>query len=486
MLICNRQKHAGILSQLLLTCAVLLAGCNRVDVSNLPAVPQVRVDDFLPGVQAQLSEAYAQVEKSPASVEANGHLAMLLQTYKQFVAAQTMYARTRMLEPDRFQWAYLHGIVLSAVGRPDDAITAFRHALTLTDDYPMASIRLAELLAETGETLEAAQLYDDVIANSGPLSEAFFSHGRFLLRQGQVDQAILAFNETLRLSGNLGAAHYQLGLAYRAKGRVEQAQHHLALAKKHEGYSADSNDRVLNQLLPLNMSDTPFVHRAKVLAESGRIDEAQRFIQMALERNPRSVAAHASMIGMAASRGDFAAVDQHFATAVAIEPANAKLYFNLGMARIAERRYVEAVNAFESSIERDATDPNAHVQLAILRHKNKMLSSARRHLRQALDLEPLHPTANWLLGEMLFEDGAAAAAQPLLQRAVAQESPLRPLMYALLAEVQLELGDAIAATQSVGLARQDLRNSTDPSMRKRVDAVAQRVATASSADPEAD
>ncbi len=273
------RRAASVLLALLI--ALAITACSRVDVSTLPEVPRVRFDTFLPGVQTQLTAAYAAVDDKPASVDANGHLAMLLQTYKQFDAADTMYVRTRALDSTTFKWAYLHGVVLGATGDTDAAIVSLRHALTLTEGYPLAKVRLADHLAKRGDIVEAAQLFEDVIATAQPMSETYFSHGRFLLRQNQPRQAIAAFNEALRLGGTLGSAHYQLGLAHRALGDRDAAAQQFALAKRHEGYSADSADRVLNQLLPLNLSDTPFVHRAKVLAESGRFDEEKLLEEVA-------------------------------------------------------------------------------------------------------------------------------------------------------------------------------------------------------------
>jgi hypothetical protein len=58
-------------------------------------------------------------------------------------------------------------------------------------------------------------------------------------------------------------------------------------------------------------------------------------------------------------------------------------------------------------------------------------------------------------------------------------------MLAQLAEVQLELGNAVAAAESIDRARQDLLGATDQSMRERVDAIAQRVVAAASANPDA-
>ncbi len=449
-----------------------LGACSRVDPESLPPVPRVRFDTFLPGVQAQLTEAYADVDKRPVSVEANGHLAMLLQTYKQFSAADTMYARTRILAPDEFQWSYLHGIVQSAAGQPDAAITSFRTALGQTENYPMTKIRLAELLAGRGDVVEADALYDDVLSNAPPMSEAFFSHGKFLLEQERYDQSIAAFKQAIRMSGNLGAAYYQMGLAYRAVGERELAQQNFALAKKHEGYSADSSDRYLNKLLPLNLSETPFVHRAKVLAESGRLDEAARFIQMALERNPDSVAAHASMLGLAATRGDFAAVDEHFEKAVAVAPRNAKVYFNLGMARIAEKRLVEAERAFAASIERDGTDPNAHVKLATLRHQRGKLRDARRHLERALELDPAHQAGNWLLGELELDAGDAQSAVAKLSKAAREPHPLRPMMLGKLAQAHARLGELDQAQAAIDRALDDLGARSDANQRRFVEAVA--------------
>lgn len=455
---------------------VAAGACSRVTVDQLPPVPAVQTDKFLPGVANQLDAAFAQVRAHPTNVHANAELAKMLQTYRQFVSAQTMYQRVRLLDPDNFEWRYLHAVVLQALGQSEQAIVALRETLLLAPDYQHARLRLAELLADEGAVVEADRLFKEIMAQPQAPPEAHFSHGKFLLRQGQVDAAIVALKYTLEVSGNLGVAHYQLGLAYRKKNQLDLARESFALAKRHEGYSADSSDPLLNQLLPYNLSETPFVRRAKVLAEHGRMDEARRFIAMALERNPDSVPAHASMIGMAARERRFDLVDEHFARAVAIEPANAKLYFNLGIARIAEQRWVEAARALETSLELDDSDPNAHVQLAILRHKEQRKMAAERGLRAALALAPGHATANWLLGELLHERGNDADAIGYLQKAVATEHPLRAQMFALLAQAQAQHGDFAAAEDALRRATQDAVTNPAAITQQRLDAVAARVA----------
>ncbi len=458
------------------------SACSPVDLDSLPAIPDVRTDKLLAGVRAQLDEAFAAVRERPGDAQANGHLAMLLQTYKQFSAADSMYRRARALEPDEFRWAYLHGTVLIAVGDPDAAIATFEQALEMRPDYVLARVRLAELLADRGDVARAGGIFDEVMTTPRPPSEAYFAHGKFLLRQGNVDHAIRSFQETLRLSGDLGVAHYQLGLAYRERGESELAERHLRLAKKHQGYSGDSADRVLNELLPLNLSEQPFVHRAKILAENGRFDEARRFIAMALERNPDSVAAHASMMGMAAREGDFSAVDEHYARAVAIEPDNAKVYFNLGIARIAEQRWIEAQRAFEKSLSLDDTDANTHVQLAILEKRGDNERLVERHLRQAVQLDPDNTLGTWLLGELLSESDRSEEAIPLLVRAADAGHRMTPLILAALAEAQLRASRLDDADATISRARADARVGQDAGVQARIDAIATRLREARQAD----
>lgn len=449
--------------------ACMATGCSQVDLDALPPIPAVETDDLLPAVRAQLDEAFDAVRADPGDVDRNGRLAMILQTYKQFPDAEVMYRRARRLDPDDFRWAYLHGIVLDAIGRPEDSIAAFRRALEIDPEYTLASIHLAEGLADLGRSDEARAVYDDIMATAGDLSEAHFSYGRFLLDAGDTNAAIERFRHVLDLSGDFGAVHYQLGMAYRAEGMPEKSAHHLRLAEVHQGHSADGGDAVLNELLLLNQNDQPFVHRAKVLAETGRFREAHQFIMMALERNPDSVPAHVSLIGLATHMRDFDAVDKHFRRAIELKPDHAKAYFNLGMARIAQERYREALQAFQTSLRLDATDPNAHVQLAVIGRRLDMNEGAiENSLRDAIELDPDHQFGNWLLGELLIEKGESAEAIPLLERAISSDHRLRYLMFIALANARADVGEWASAFDAIERAGADAARLEDADARRQV------------------
>lgn len=445
-----------------------LVACGRVDPDALPPVPEISRADAAPAVQQQLDAAVAKVAARPLSASANARLAEILQIYRQFAAAEVMYRRTRMLDPDTFDWPYLHGLVLVALGRSEEAIDALRAALALRGDDPYAHFRVAELLAENGETAAAAQHYARAMASRPTPSEAHFSYGRFLLAQGDARPAVEQILAALRQSGDFGAAHYQLGMAYRNLGEETLATRHFELAEHYHGAAADSSDPVLNRLLPLNRSEQPFVDRAKRLAEAGRMDEAQRFVEMALERNPDSAPVHVSMMGLAASRGQFAAVDEHFERAIAIEPDNAKAYFNLGIARMAQRRYGDASAAFKRSLALDDTDPNTHVQLAVLVYREGRQAASERHMRAALAIDPDHSFGNWLLGELLREQGKPAAGLPYLERAVRRPHRLGGQMQVSLAQASAAVGDWDRAFAALDAAEAAASGSNARGLRTRV------------------
>ena len=449
----------------ILSIIVMIGGCSKTDLSALPAIPQLKTEQFEGAVRKQIEAAAASVTRAPGSVRHNGRLAMILQTYKQFAASEVMYQRVRALDPGTFKWSYLHGIVLGAVGQPEAAVSAFRAAIELDDSYPLATVRLAEMLADLGETDEAREYYLAVRDDARNLSEFHFSYGRFLLSQGDADAAIAHIRDAMRLSGEFGAAHYQLGIAFRSKGELDRAEHHLTIAEQKRSQAADSNDAIVNELLELNRNDQPFVLRAKMLAEAGRFDEARQFVTMALERNPESVPAYASLIAMATHDADYDAVDEYFNRAIELDPLHPKVWFNLGIARMQQRRFSEAAEAFEKSRSIDATDPNTHFQLVVLaKERGADDATVEAQLREVIRLDPTHQFALWLLGELLAESGRPAEGISHLERAVLADHDQRPRMLMALATARARISRWDEAFAALDEAEAEARRRKDDAL----------------------
>lgn len=456
--------RARSLSSLLAAAFVLVvAGCDRgPDPASLPAIPDVLTDSFPTAVRTQVDDAFEDLRARPMSARRNGRLAMILQTYKQFPVADIMYQRARAIDPDSFRWAYLHGIVHVANGQLENAESAFARAIEIDGDEVLARIRRAEVLADLGRSEDAAAVYAAVMPRVQDLSEARFSYGRFLVAEAEFELAIEEIRAAIRLSGDFGAAHYQLGLAQRSLGRTAEAERSFRIADRLRTRPADGSDRFLGELMELNRNEQPFVHRAKVLAASGRLEEARRFADAALERNPESLPAHASLMALAVRSRDFEAFERHRAAAMAIDEAHPGVWFNVGVARKAQERWGEAEAAFARSRELDPTDPNVHVQLAVLaRRAERPEADIEASLREAVDLDPDHDDARWLLGELLSDSERPREAIPHLEAAVTGDHPHRGRIQVALARARARTGDGPGAHAALDAAERDANDRND-------------------------
>lgn len=437
-----------------LVLAVALIGCGpRVDLASLPPIPDLDTSRFAPQITKQIDETMAALKEDPGDKRLNSRLAKMLQTYKQFEAADIMYVRARALDPKEFRLPYLHGFVFRSLGHNEEAIVAFQETLKLKPDFPFAKLRLAETECEMGDLEAAGRIYEQLASMEDLPSEFHFSTGQFLMRQGKAAEAIPHFERAVELSGDFSSAHYQLGMAYRDVGNTQLANKHLFLANEHEGYAADGSDPVTNELLPINLSEIPFVNRAKALVEVGRIEEAEKFIKLALERNPDSVAAQSGLMGLGATKGDFVVVEAAYQRSKELAPDNPKVYYNYGLANSSHQRWSKAKEAFEHSLRLDDQDPNTYVQLALVaKQQGESDASVEQYLRKALEADHSHQTANWLFGELVSVRDPQAAI-PCLELASQAPSKFRPLIFLALAKAYVRNGDWQKASQAAEQGR---------------------------------
>jgi len=106
----------------------------------VPELPRLSLDNFSPGIQEQIREAYSYARSHPRDANASGRLGMVLQTYGLFQEAAVCYRRAGQLEPTVFQWAYYLGVVEADQGRCDAATSTLRLALHINAGYLLTKL----------------------------------------------------------------------------------------------------------------------------------------------------------------------------------------------------------------------------------------------------------------------------------------------------------------------------------------------------------
>lgn len=151
------------------------------------------------------------------------------------------------LDPDH-EWPHrIASIVLSQLGRHDDAVRAARTAVRAAPDTWQCHVRLAETLVRHPQAAGTRPpMTDEAWAAAcrsvelAPLEpDTHCTVGHLMLRRGQPDRAEAAFREALRLEPGNARALNALGLTNMRRGRLVTAAADFGAA-----VAADPHDRV--------------------------------------------------------------------------------------------------------------------------------------------------------------------------------------------------------------------------------------------------
>lgn len=450
---------------LALVVIILLPGCSNRQEASTP-LPPLDASGFLPPVAKQLGEVHGAASRRPGSAKRVGRLCMHWHAYEQYAPAEACYRRARELSPSTHRWAYYHGDVLTYLSRHADAREALDAALALAPDDVPTRLRLAVAeITGGGNPDRAAGLIQDALALSPDLPEVHYAAGRIYSAIDVLPVAESHYREALRLAGDFGAGHYALAVALRRQGRDGEARRHFTLSEIHKQTIAAGSDKLLAQVERLNKSDLPLIKQAERLSARGELGAAIKALQDALLRNPDSVAAHTSLVGLLGVDHRFAAAEKHFETAFALEPRRAKLHYNLGLARVAEGRFIEAEALFRKAAELDPADPNAPTKLGLALQSQGREREARSTWRRVLKQHGSAREAAWLLGRALREAGKPQEAVALLQPIVDPADRSTRYVLETLARAYRDAGNieaavaALHSAQDLAVAAADLEHS---------------------------
>jgi len=116
------------------------------------------------------------------------------------------------------------GIALGRLGRPHDAVAAYRRALHLVPDLPLVRGNLGNALVRLGDHAGAIRAHRAEIARDPARADAWFNLGAALMAADRLEAAGAAFTAAIeRSGGRLAAAHANLGSTLVRRNRPEDA-----------------------------------------------------------------------------------------------------------------------------------------------------------------------------------------------------------------------------------------------------------------------
>ncbi|MGD2064332.1 MAG: tetratricopeptide repeat protein, partial [Nitrospirota bacterium] len=300
---------------------------------------------------AQLAQLYLETGRSdeaiavlegyladhPASVVAHFHLGRIYGAVEQFDKAADHFRRCTEERPDVERgWINL-GAALEQGGDLDGAIQAYQGALDLNPYNHALSKRVAQLLVTTDKLTEAVAAYEKLIADNPEDLHSQLRLALLLFDQREFARALDRLQRIHQRWPHNDRVEFFLGLAYE-----QTEQHAEAVQHFQELYAADPTNLEVAQHLIANLE--PLGDVAPLM---------EIFAQARIAAEPISVDLIVYLGGSLVRMEALTQAEEVFQEGVRLYPQEARLYFQLGALYEKMKRYPEAYDALEQSIELD-------------------------------------------------------------------------------------------------------------------------------------
>jgi len=298
-------------------------------------------EDFQRGVTAlrtgNLKEARRRLQAvtrtQPKHVPALNLLGVVLSQLGRNDEALSTYDRALSFSPDSPESWYGRGMILLAMRRPDEAIASFTRLLAVKPDFTQVHLLRAKLLCDVGDHEAALDAIDKLLAIAPGLAEAWLGRSNILFEAGRYDEALSAAEKAIALKPSLAEALHACGNTLN-----ELRRHDEALGAYDKALALNAN------------SAGGWYGRGNVLSELKRFDDALIAYDkaLALDQNfAQGWVGRGNVLNMLKRFDEALAA---FARALALQAKLAEAWLGRGNVLLELKRFEEALSCYDQAI----------------------------------------------------------------------------------------------------------------------------------------
>jgi uncharacterized protein (TIGR02466 family) len=201
--------------------------------------------------------------------------------------AEAAYRRAIAIAPMYFDAHFNLGIVLEAMGRPEEARDTYKSALDIQPDFLPAYLNTGNALKSLGKFDEALDYYRWVLEVEPDNVDALNNTGAVYYELTRYDEAESTYAKALAIDSGHADTLYNLGVLLHDAGRYDEAV---------DAYERGIAARPFYTECHVNLGYT--------MHALDRLDEAERAYKRAIELDPHHTQAHANLGDLHLSRGE--------------------------------------------------------------------------------------------------------------------------------------------------------------------------------------
>lgn len=356
----------------------------------------------LPEGIAELKKA---IELDPTNTTVAINLARAQVQAKDFSGAEATLLQALKVNPQSLETRLVLGDFYQITGKPAQAETEYKRAVTDVPDRPESHTKLAGFYISTNRLPDAETVYANWAKLKPQDENPPVALGDFYRLTGQTEKAAASYQQAMMVNPKSTIARDRRIILDLDTNKLDEAERQTksildADPKEPSGLLFDGRLKlarnqidaaipILQSLRPVP-SHAPAAHHYLGLAYVRKNDLPQAVVELkeALKLAPSLVDAHAALAGVYLSQGSAdLAIEQAQAT-LRLNPRHARVATVLGEAYVLKGDIEKAKQVFQSLIKASPNDSFAHHRLGLIARSEKHDADALQHFEQALKTTP--------------------------------------------------------------------------------------------------
>lgn len=387
-------------------------------------------------------------------VQVHFTLGVLLAAEKQLPAAQLQLEQANVLQPQTFEILYNLGQVYVRNAEYAKAELTLKRALNLKPDSPETLSLLAQVYSAQQKPVDALDLLVRAHKLAPENTDVIYYLARVSMSQNYYEDSIPLLESGLKIAPQRMDLRAALGESYFMSGRAEKAIEEF------------------KQLTELDPTARSYAFLGLCYRQLGRFDEARKYFQEGLKKDPRNPSCLFNMGYIEERQGNHEAAEQRFQEVLRLSPDHAESLLELANLRIASKRYAEAAELLRKFIRVSRSPAPGYYKLAMVERSLHQTEAAQRDMSVFQTLSknasngpyPYEQLFDYLDNRSKLSSKEKALLDLTEMAKEIQKQPDRPENLYLLAEGYLKLGKVEEARKAIAqldqLSAGDFRTQT--------------------------